>query len=42
MRERLGWRDQVSLPNGLTDTLAWVDANLDLLKTLPWAYQHKA
>jgi dTDP-glucose 4,6-dehydratase len=42
MRERFGWRDQVSLTNGLSDTLAWVDANLDRLKTLPWTYQHKA
>jgi dTDP-glucose 4,6-dehydratase len=42
MRERFGWSDQVSLSDGLRDTLAWVDANLDRLKTLPWTYQHKA
>jgi dTDP-glucose 4,6-dehydratase len=42
MRERFGWGDQVSLTDGLSDTLDWVDSNLDLLKTLPWTYQHKA
>lgn len=42
MRERFGWSDQLSLDVGLADTLAWVDAHLDLLKTLPWTYQHKA
>ncbi len=42
MRERFGWRDQVSLTDGLSKTLDWVDSNLDLLKTLPWTYQHKA
>ncbi len=42
MRERFGWSDQASLTDGLSDTLAWVDANLDRLKTLPWTYQHKA
>jgi dTDP-glucose 4,6-dehydratase len=42
MREHFGWRDQVSLNDGLIDTLAWVDAHLEQLKTLPWTYQHKA
>jgi dTDP-glucose 4,6-dehydratase len=42
MRERFGWNDQVSLSDGLTESLAWVDTNLDQLKTLPWTYQHKA
>ena len=42
MRENFGWSDQVSLDEGLTDTMAWVDAHLDQLKTLPWTYQHKA
>jgi dTDP-glucose 4,6-dehydratase len=42
MREHFGWGDQVSLDDGLTDTLAWVDAHLEQLKTLPWTYQHKA
>lgn len=42
IREHFGWGDQVSLDDGLTDTLAWVDAHLEQLKTLPWTYQHKA
>ena len=42
MRERFGWSDQVSLEEGLTETLAWVDGHLEQLKTLPWTYQHKA
>ncbi len=42
MREGFGWRDEVRLADGLSDTLAWVDASLDRLKTLPWTYQHKA
>jgi len=42
MRERFDWSDQVSLTDGLADTLAWVDTHLDQLKNLPWIYQHKA
>ena len=42
IREAFGWSDQVSLEEGLTETLAWVDSHLDQLKTLPWTYQHKA
>ena len=41
MREQFGWSDQVSLTDGMSDTLAWVDAHLEQLKTLPWTYQHK-
>jgi len=41
IREAFGWSDQVSLEDGLTETLAWVDGHLDQLKTLPWTYQHK-
>ena len=42
IREAFGWSDQVSLEEGLSDTLVWVDEHLDQLKTLPWTYQHKA
>lgn len=42
MRQVHGWSDQVSLQQGLQETLAWVDANLTTLKTLPWSYQHKS
>ena len=42
MRESFGWSDQVSLTDGLADTLAWVDAHLGQITNLPWTYQHKA
>lgn len=42
MRQIHGWSDQISLQAGLRGTLAWVDANLTILKTLPWSYQHKS
>ena len=42
MRQVHGWSDQISLHDGLQETLAWVDANLAILKTLPWSYQHKS
>ena len=41
IRQMHGWTDQISLEQGLQETLSWVDANLDILKTLPWSYQHK-
>ncbi|MAQ88903.1 MAG: dTDP-glucose 4,6-dehydratase [Rhodopirellula sp.] len=42
VRQVHGWTDQVSLKEGLRETLEWVDANLATLKTLPWSYQHKS
>ena len=42
MRQVHGWSDEVSLERGLQETMEWVDANLDTLKTLPWSYQHKS
>lgn len=41
IRHTFGWNDQVTLDEGLSDTLAWVDNHLDQLKTLSWNYQHK-
>ena len=41
MRQVHGWSDQVTLEQGLQETLDWVDANLATLKNLPWNYQHK-
>jgi len=41
IREAFGWSDKVSLELGLSETLAWLDAHIDQLKTLPWTYQHK-
>ena len=41
MRQVHGWSDQITLKQGIQETLEWVDANLDTLKTMPWSYQHK-
>ncbi len=41
MRQVHGWSDQITLEQGLQETLAWVDANLATLKSMPWSYQHK-
>lgn len=41
LREQLGWRDEVTLDQGLDECIAWVDEHLDALKTLPFDYQHK-
>jgi dTDP-glucose 4,6-dehydratase len=41
MRQVHSWSDQISLKEGLQETLDWVDANLATLKKLPWSYQHK-
>jgi dTDP-glucose 4,6-dehydratase len=42
IRSELNWSDQVTLEDGLRETLAWVDAHLDVLKELPCDYIHKA
>jgi dTDP-glucose 4,6-dehydratase len=41
IRTALGWSHNVSLDDGLKETLKWVDGNLDVLKTLPADYIHK-
>ena len=41
LRKDLGWSHTVSLDEGLKETLAWVDTNLNVLKTLPADYIHK-
>ena len=40
-RETLGWQDQISLEQGVEETIAWVRDNLDVLKQLPFDYIHK-
>lgn len=40
-RETLGWQDQISLEQGIEETIAWVRDNLDVLKQLPFDYIHK-
>jgi len=40
-RKTLGWDAKVSLEQGLSEVLTWIDSNLDTLKTLPFDYIHK-
>ena len=40
-RETLGWQDQISLEQGIEETIVWVRDNLDVLKKLPFDYLHK-
>ena len=41
MRQVHGWSERFTLEQGLQETLGWVNANLETLKTMPWSYQHK-
>jgi len=41
-KDQLDWTANTSLEDGIEETLNWVDSNLDVLKTLPLDYQHKA
>ena len=41
LRMELGWRDHISLDQGLDECITWVQSNLDILKTQPFDYQHK-
>jgi dTDP-glucose 4,6-dehydratase len=41
VRSELGWQDRISLDDGLQQTLAWIDANLDTLQAQPADYIHK-
>jgi dTDP-glucose 4,6-dehydratase len=41
LRNELGWKDTVSLQKGLSETLTWIDTNLEILKKLPADYIHK-
>jgi dTDP-glucose 4,6-dehydratase len=41
IRGRLGWRDQISLEQGIDETIAWVERWLPDLKQQPFDYAHK-
>ena len=41
VRTELGWQDHISLEQGLDECIAWVQSNLDILKTQSFDYQHK-
>jgi len=40
-RTTLGWRDTVTLEEGVRNTIAWVDAHLDEIRRQPLDYIHK-
>jgi phytoene desaturase len=42
IRSEFGWSDAIDLGTGLRETLAWVDANIEILSTLPMDYIHKS
>ena len=41
LRENFTWQDKINLEQGLTDTLSWIDNNIEVLKSLPADYIHK-
>ncbi|MBF0614006.1 MAG: GDP-mannose 4,6-dehydratase [Magnetococcales bacterium] len=41
IRHELGWKDHISLDQGLDECIVWVQNNLDKLKTQSFDYQHK-
>jgi dTDP-glucose 4,6-dehydratase len=41
LRDTLGWTDQVSLEQGVSETIAWVRRYFDVLMATPWDYSHK-
>lgn len=40
-RENLGWHDQITLEQGIEETIRWVRDNLEEIKKLPFDYIHK-
>ena len=41
IRTELGWKDRISLDEGLDECIAWVRSNFDVLKNQPYDYIHK-
>jgi len=41
IRGELGWKDRISLEDGIAETVEWVRENLDELKCLPTEYVHR-
>lgn len=42
LKEKFSWKTEVSLDEGIQKTIEWVDQSLDVIKTLPLEYIHKA
>ena len=41
LRTELGWRDTLSLQQGVDDVIGWAERFSDVMKTLPAKYEHK-
>lgn len=41
LKKVCGWLPEVSLNDGLSKTHEWVRSNLEVLRSLPWEYEHK-
>ena len=41
LRSCFKWEDEISLEEGLSDTVAWIDKHLGKLKNMSWKYNHK-
>jgi dTDP-glucose 4,6-dehydratase len=41
IREELMWKDQITLDEGLDQTISWVEDNLDKLRTMTTDYTHR-
>lgn len=41
IRNRFNWSDQISLESGISDTVRWVNKNMDLFSGISWDYIHK-
>lgn len=41
IRAQFGWRDRITLEQGIEETIAWVDRYFDVLKTQPMHYIHR-
>jgi dTDP-glucose 4,6-dehydratase len=41
LRTELGWRDRISLAEGVDDTIEWARRNQKILADLPTRYEHK-
>ena len=42
LRENLGWEEKISLNEGISETINWVENNIEIMKELPWEYIHKS
>jgi dTDP-glucose 4,6-dehydratase len=40
-KAELGWEPEISLDQGIEETIKWIETNLDELKQQPADYQHK-